>query len=66
MKHLPTMWATKKTSMGGFRYKVSFTNDFCHKVWVYFLKQKYEVFMFRNAWVENQKDGIIKYLQLNN
>jgi hypothetical protein len=35
---------TKTTSMGGCRYYVSFIDDHTRKVWVYFMKEKSEVF----------------------
>lgn len=48
---------------------VNFTKDFSRKVWVYFLKKKYEVFTKFKLWkieVKNQTDRKIKCLWLDN
>ena len=37
-------------SLGGFRYFVTFIDDFSRKVWVYFLKHKSEVFEKFKSW----------------
>jgi hypothetical protein len=42
--HLDVWGPTKMTSMGGCRYYVSFIDDHTRKVWVYFMKEKSEVF----------------------
>ncbi len=42
--HSDVWGPTKTTSMGGCRYYVSFINDHTRKVWVYFMKEKSEVF----------------------
>ena len=55
--------------MGGSQYYVTFTDDFSRKVWVYFLKQKSEVFAKFKLWkaeVENQTGRKIKYLRSDN
>lgn len=39
------LWGpTKTTSMGGYKYYVTFIDDHTRKVWVYFMKEKSEVF----------------------
>ena len=39
------VWGPAKTmSMGGCRYYVTFIDDHTRKVWVYFMKEKSEVF----------------------
>jgi hypothetical protein len=60
---------TKEASMGGSRYFVTFTDDFSRKLWVYFMKQKSEVFSKFKLWkaeVENQTGRKIKYLRSDN
>ena len=41
------MWGgpAKTTSMGGCKYYATFTDDHTGKVWVYFMKEKSEVFV---------------------
>jgi 5'-3' exoribonuclease 2 len=38
------VWTTKKKSIGGCTYYLSFINDHIRKVWVYFMKHKSEMF----------------------
>lgn len=55
--------------MGGSRYFVTFIDNFSRKVWVYFLKHKYEVFAKFKLWkteVKIQTDRKIMYLQSDN
>jgi len=50
-------------SIGGARYYVTFIDDLSGKVWVYFLKQKSEVFQKFKEWktlVENQMEWKVK------
>jgi len=59
---------TKTESIKGCKYYVSFVDDHTRKVWVYFLKQKGEVFQhFLNfkAMVEKEKGVSIKCLKSN-
>ncbi|KAK4390531.1 Retrovirus-related Pol polyprotein from transposon TNT 1-94 [Sesamum angolense] len=64
------MWGpTREQSLGGYLYYVIFIDDFSRKVWVYFLKQKSEVFAKFKLWkaeVENQTGRKIKYLRSDN
>ena len=56
-------------SVGGARYYVTFIDDFSRKLWVYFLKQKSEVFQKFKDWkamVENQKGRKVKVLRSDN
>ena len=56
-------------SLIGYVYYVSFTDDFSHKTWIYFLKGKNEVlskFMEYKALVENHTERKIKTLWLDN
>ena len=57
------------TSKGGARYILTFIDDFSRKVWVYFLKQKDEVFnkfeIFK-ALVENESGNKIKWIRTDN
>ena len=48
--------SVKVVSKGGARYFMSFINDYSRKVWVYFLKNKFEAFAKFKKWkaeVEN-------------
>ncbi|KAL0285043.1 UNVERIFIED_CONTAM: Retrovirus-related Pol polyprotein from transposon TNT 1-94, partial [Sesamum angustifolium] len=59
----------REQSLGGSLYYVTFTDDFFRKVWVYFLKQKTEIFAKFKLWkaeVENQTGRKIKYLISDN
>ncbi|KAE8674175.1 hypothetical protein F3Y22_tig00111769pilonHSYRG00531 [Hibiscus syriacus] len=64
------LWGPSTTSsLGGSRYYVTFIDDFSRKVWVYFLKQKSEVFEKFKLWkreVENQIGRKIKCLRSDN
>jgi len=42
--HMDVWGPSPVASIGGARYYVIFIDDFSRKVWVYFLKQKSEVF----------------------
>jgi len=56
-------------SKGGARYLFTFIDDFSRKVWVYFLKNKNDVFSnFKkwNALIENQTNKKIKRLRTDN
>jgi hypothetical protein len=56
-------------SLGKFVYYVSFIVEFSRNTWIYFLRNKYEVFdMFKEfkALVENQIEKIIKVLRKDN
>ena len=56
-------------SVGGARYYVTFIDDHSRKLWVYFLKQKSEVFQKYKEWkamVENQKGQKVKVLRSDN
>ena len=55
--------------MGGAHYFVSFIDDYSRKVWVYFMKQKSEVFRIFKQWkakVENQTGKKLKYFRSDN
>ena len=57
------------SSLSGYVYYVSFIDDFSRKTWIYFLKEKSEVFSkFKEykALVENQTDRKIKTLRSYN
>jgi len=67
--HSDVWGPTKESSFGGSMYYVNFTDDFSRKVWVYFMKQKSEVFDKFKLWkaeVENQTSRKIKYLRSDN
>ncbi|KAL0387501.1 UNVERIFIED_CONTAM: Retrovirus-related Pol polyprotein from transposon TNT 1-94 [Sesamum radiatum] len=67
--HSDVWGPTREKSLGGSLYYVTFTDDFSRKVWVYFLKQKSEVFAKFKLWkaeVENQTGRKIKYLRSDN
>ncbi|XP_040372400.1 uncharacterized protein LOC112194950 [Rosa chinensis] len=55
-------------SMGGFKYFVTFLDDFSRKIWVCFMREKSEVFTKFKEWkteVENLTGRKIKYLRSN-
>jgi hypothetical protein len=56
-------------SLGKFVYNVSFIDDFSMNTWIYFFRNKYEVFdkfkEFKDL-VENQIEKIIKVLRTDN
>ena len=56
-------------SLVGYSYYLTFTDDYSHKTWIYFLKNKDEVFSwFRHfkALIENQTEKKIKILRADN
>jgi len=56
--HSDVWGPTKTTSMGGCHYYVSFIDDHTRKVWVYFMKEKNEVFThFRisECWLKSKQ-----------
>ena len=67
--HSDVWGPTREQSLGGSRYFVLFIDDFSKKGWVYFLRQKSEVFGKFKTWkaeVENQTGRKIKYLRSDN
>lgn len=55
--------------MDDYRYFITLNDDISHKVLVYFLKVKFEVFLKFKLWkvkLDNQINKNIKYLQTNN
>jgi hypothetical protein len=53
-------------SIGGAKYFITFIDDFSKKIWVYFLKYKYDVFAtFKQfkAMVENESGQCIKVVK---
>ncbi|KAE8708925.1 Serine/threonine-protein kinase HT1 [Hibiscus syriacus] len=48
--HSDVWGSSTRSSLGGSRYYVTFIDDFSRKVWVYFLKQKSEVFEKFKLW----------------
>ena len=56
-------------SLSGYAYYVSFIDDFSRKTWIYFMKNKDEVFSklkeFK-ALIENHTEKKIKTIQLDN
>ena len=57
------------SSLSGYVYYISFIDNFSRKTWIYFLKEKSEVFnKFKEykSLVENQKDRKIKILWSDN
>jgi hypothetical protein len=56
-------------SLGKYVYYASFIHDFLRNTWIYFLRNKFEVFdRFKEfkALVENQREKIIKVLRTDN
>jgi len=67
--HSDVWGPTRESSLDGSMYYVTFIDDFSRKVWVYFLKQKSEIFDKFKLWkaeVENQTGRKIKYLRSDN
>ena len=64
--HTDVWGPTKETSIGGNRYYVTFIDDFTRKVWIYFMKNKSDVFyyfkIFKNQ-VEKESSANIKILR---
>ena len=44
--HIDVWGPTKETSIGGNRYYVTFIDYFTRKVWIYFMKNKSDVFYY--------------------
>ena len=67
--HLDVCGPMSSTSLSRYIYYFSFIDDFSHKTWIYFLKQKSEVFnKFKEykSLVEKQTDRRIKILWSDN
>lgn len=67
--HSDVWGPTKEVSMDGSCYYVTCNDDFSRKVWAYFLKHKYEVFIKFKLWkaeVETQTSRKIRYLRSDN
>ena len=64
--HTDVWGPTKEISIGGNRYYVTFIDDFTRKVWIYFMKNKSDVFyyfkIFKNQ-VEKESSANIKILR---
>ena len=63
------MWSYVSNSLSGYAYYVYFIDDFSRKTWIYFMKNKYEVFSkFKEfkALIENHTENNIKTYQSNN
>ena len=57
------------TSLGGYLYYITFIDDFSHKTWIYFLKNKDEAFKWFctfKALVENPTGKKIQILRTDN
>ena len=67
--HFDVQGPVRELSLGGSQYFVTFIDDFSRKVWVYFIKQKFEIFATFKIWkakVENLIGRKIKYLRSDN
>ena len=67
--HTDLWGASLVASFGGSRYYITFINDSSRKVWVYFLKNKFDVFeTFKKgkAMVETETDLKVKCLRPGN
>ncbi|KAK8938897.1 hypothetical protein KSP39_PZI010824 [Platanthera zijinensis] len=67
--HSDVWGSAPEPSLGGARYFVTFIDDFSRKVWIYFLKHKFEVFEKFKVWkttMEKQTGKRVKYLRSDN
>ena len=67
--HTDVWWPTQVSSLGGSHYYVTFIDDATRKVWVYFLRQKYDVFQTFKKWkclVENETSKKLRCLRSGN
>lgn len=67
--HIDVCGPSTVTSLGVSNYYVTFINDSSRKVWVYFMKNKPNVFDASKRWkaiVDNTTDLKVKCLQLDN
>ena len=67
--HTDVWGLAQLSSLGGFHYYVTFIYDATRKVWVYFLRQKYDVFQTYKKWkclVENETRKKLKCLRSDN
>ena len=56
-------------SLGGLRYYITFINNLSRKEWVYFLKNKFDVFQTFKKWkaiVKTETSLKVKYLRSDN
>ena len=64
------LWAPSSgPSHGGAHYMLTFIDDFSRKVWVYFLRYKYEAFQCLKEWkimVEKKTKKSVKKLRTDN
>ncbi|KAL4312354.1 hypothetical protein GQ457_01G013740 [Hibiscus cannabinus] len=63
--HSDVWGPTRESSLGGSMYYVTFIDDFSKKVWVYFLKQKSEVFAKFKQWKAQRHFTVRKTPQQN-
>ena len=67
--HTDVWGPTQVSSLGGSHYYVTFIDDATRKVWVYFLRQKFDVFQSlknRKCLVENETGKKLKCLRSYN
>jgi len=67
--HLDVWGPASVRSKGGAEYFVTFINGFSRKIWVYFMKNKSEVFEKFKEWkayVEKSTGRFVKYLRSDN
>ena len=67
--HIDVWGPAQVSSLGGSHYYVTFIDDATRKVWVYFLRQKSDVFQIFKNWkclVENETGKKLKCLRSNN
>ena len=67
--HTDVWGPTQVSSLGGSHYYVTFIDETTRKVWVYFLRQKCDVFQTFKKWkclVENETGKKLKFLRSDN
>ena len=67
--HTDVWGPAQASSLGESHYYVIFIDGTTRKVWVYFVRQKYDVFQTFKSWkclVEHETDKKLKYLRFDN
>ena len=69
LMHTDVWGPAQISSLRGSHYYVTFIDDATRKLWIYFLRQKFDVSQTIKKWkclVENESSKKLKYLRSNN